>query len=376
MHGDAKMSASSGHFSRMISEDTPPATTVKQPTSAQTQIQHASFVLPSKFFEEAQRACATTDLSPQMDDTHLFDHTDTPKSLRRLRLVSPLMEFLTNIKNKATWIQLAGHKGSFIPGKGGILCKKTGERELKTYEALNDLVDEALLRHFVPLYYKNFELAGELYVELEDLLAKFNNPSIMDIKMGIRTFLENEVVKTSRRKDLLAKMVAIDPDEPTEEEKLLGITKLRYMEFREIRSSSRTLGFRIEGIKRTHEKACNDFKTVKTSDDAKDAINLFLPTEGPLRETVLKKFSERLYDLRDALEHSPFFSRLECVGSSLLFLYDQTGRVGIWMIDFGKTEMVEVSINHRVPWKLGNKEDGYLFGLDNLTGIFVGNSTR
>eukprot|EP00040_Diaphanoeca_grandis_P036894 m.237597 g.237597 ORF g.237597 m.237597 type:complete len:102 (+) comp33710_c2_seq3:46-351(+) len=68
--------------------------------------------------------------------------------------------------------------------------------------------------------------------------------------------------------------------------------------------------------------------------------------------------------------------RLECVGSSLLFLYDQTGRVGIWMIDFGKTEMVEVSINHRVPWKLGNKEDGYLFGLDNLTGIFVGNSTR
>jgi 1D-myo-inositol-triphosphate 3-kinase len=95
----------------------------------------------------------------------------------------------------------------------------------------------------------------------------------MDIKMGTRTFLESEVAKKSLRKDLLEKMMAIAPDEPTvravrvrvfhcvstlfflnsccfqEDEKENGITKLRYMSFRERLSSTSTLGFRVEGIK-------------------------------------------------------------------------------------------------------------------------------
>ncbi len=66
---------------------------------------------------------------------------------------------------------------------------------------------------------------------------------------GLRTFLESEVTKSSRRMDLLAKMVDLAPDEPTAEEKEKGITKLRYMMFRERLSSTNTLGFRIEAIK-------------------------------------------------------------------------------------------------------------------------------
>ncbi len=66
---------------------------------------------------------------------------------------------------------------------------------------------------------------------------------------GLRTFLESEVTKSSRRLDLLAKMVALDPDEPTAEEKENGVTKLRYMMFRERLSSTNTLGFRVEAIK-------------------------------------------------------------------------------------------------------------------------------
>ena len=46
------------------------------------------------------------------------------------------------------------------------------------------------------------------------------------------------------------KMTDIDPDEPTEEERTLqGITKPRYMQWRETISSTGSLGFRIEGIK-------------------------------------------------------------------------------------------------------------------------------
>ena len=58
------------------------------------------------------------------------------------------------------------------------------------------------------------------------------------------------------------------------------------------------------------------------------------------------------------------------VGTSLLFVYDRE-RVGIWLIDFGKTteisELVEGGqITHDKPWELGNYEDGYFFGLRSL----------
>lgn len=103
----------------------------------------------------------------------------------------------------------------------------------------------------------------------------------------------------------------------------------------------------------------------------------------------------RLKVIRSTLETSPFFKthevslfsstcnllQLSCeklsrvvaqvIGSSLLFVHDSKGRAKVWMIDFGKTMALAEGqeLDHRASWQEGNREDGYLFGLDCVVDI-------
>ena len=119
------------------------------------------------------------------------------------------------------------------------------------------------------------------FIQLQDCLSTFVKPSIMDCKIGVRTYLEEELAKAKEkpklRKDMFEKMIAVDPLAPTEEErKMKGVTKPRYMVWRETISSTATLGFRIEGVKKSDGTSSKEFKTTKTRDQVIDSFSDFL----------------------------------------------------------------------------------------------------
>ncbi|UMM12286.1 hypothetical protein L5515_001144 [Caenorhabditis briggsae] len=268
------------------------------------------------------------------------------------------------------WVQLSGHEGSIVPATPHTLYKKQcvncGEGR-----AYKNISKDPALDGFTPKYYNELEKNEEHFIEIEDLLQQFADPTktaIMDIKIGTRTFLESEVSNTKKRADLYEKMVTIDNDEPTEEERKCGaITKLRYMQFRERESSTAQLGFRIEAAKRLEGALEKNFKKVRT---VEDVTTTFMDFFGMQRSRVRKQLIERLKSMRKAIENSTFFNTHEVVGSSILIVFD-TEKVGCWMIDFAKSSPVPNgrTLNHRTNWVPGNNEDGYLIGIDNLVKI-------
>ncbi|XP_047507862.1 inositol-trisphosphate 3-kinase B isoform X2 [Pieris napi] len=278
--------------------------------------------------------------------------------------------FQTYKKQRYPWIQLAGHQGNFKAGPDqGTILKKLSPQEERCFK----LLMKDILRPYVPEYKGQVTCDdGELYLQLQDLLSDFDCPCVMDCKIGVRTYLEEELAKakekTKLRKDMYEKMIQIDPAAPTDEEhRSKGVTKPRYMIWRETISSTSTLGFRIDGVKKADGTSTKDFKTTKTREQILEAFKDFT---GSSRSAV-PKYLERLKNIRATLLESPFFRTHELIGSSLLFVHDKRG-ASIWMIDFAKTVPVpdDISIDHNSAWKVGNHEDGYLIGLNNLISIF------
>ncbi|XP_061599781.1 inositol-trisphosphate 3-kinase A [Cololabis saira] len=268
-------------------------------------------------------------------------------------------------RRKLSWVQLAGHKGNFKAADEGTILKKFSENEVQCFEKLSD---DSLFT-FIPGYHGVVEKDGEAFLHMTDLLTSFDLPNVMDCKMGVRTYLEEELVRARTRpkprEDLYKKMLEVDGNGPTPQEHCLrGVTKPRYMQWRETLSSTNTLGFRVEGIKK-HDGTCRtDFKKTRSKQDVIQVFKDFV--RGDVN--IIESYLSRLAEIRQALNTSDFFKQHEVIGSSLLFIHDHTGKAQVWIIDFGKTTALPEgqTLQHDVPWQEGNREDGYLLGLQSL----------
>ncbi|RVE48612.1 hypothetical protein evm_006683 [Chilo suppressalis] len=287
-------------------------------------------------------------------------------AINALELSAPASDAL--LKSRSEWFQLSGHPGSLAPAGPGTVWKRraAGDHpahnpERDAYEALASCPH---MRFAIPRYYRELEYGGERFIELQDLLHGFRDPHVMDIKMGTRTFLEDEVSNARARSDLYEKMVRLDPNAPTKAEHAAGaVTKLRYMQFREQRSSSAEQGFRIEAVKLPGQPPLTDLQNVREPQQLAATVARFLGKDERARHAL----AERLREIRDLFERSDFFKTHEIVGSSIFIIYDDE-RVGAWLIDFAKTRRVPegTQVDHRATWQQGNHEEGFLFGLDRL----------
>ncbi|XP_055390332.1 uncharacterized protein LOC129619217 isoform X1 [Condylostylus longicornis] len=309
------------------------------------------------------------------DTTNNKRETSSKKKTSGWRKIRNIVQwtpfFQTYKKQRYPWVQLAGHQGNFKAGpEQGTVLKKFCRKE----EICFQILMKDVLRPYVPEYKGQVTSEdGELFLQLQDLLSDFNQPCVMDCKIGVRTYLEEELLKAKEkpklRKDMYEKMIQIDPCAPNDEEhKAKGVTKPRYMVWRETISSTATLGFRIEGIKKSDGTSSKDFKTTKTKEQIKAAFKEFVenfPHSVP-------RYLQRLQAIRATLECSDFFKTHEVIGSSLLFVHDEK-QANIWLIDFAKTVSLPVNyqIDHNTTWKVGNREDGYLIGINNLIELFT-----
>ncbi|KAJ8280736.1 hypothetical protein GJAV_G00058390 [Gymnothorax javanicus] len=323
-------------------------------------------------FEESEDDFIGSDIEPNFTTAVCNNMLSSPddvsgsKSWRKLKTVVQCSPLVTSFKKR--WVQLAGHAGNFQAGEQGRVLKRFCENE---QQCLQKLMSDSL-RPFVPGYYGVEQHDEQAYNVMDDLLADFDSPSIMDCKMGSRTYLEEELVKAREkprlRRDMYEKMVAVEPEAPSaEEHSQQAVLKPRYMQWRETLSSTATLGFRIEGIKKADGTCNTNFKKTKHREQVMQALRDFVGGNTQ----ILKSYLQRLEHLRRELENSPFFRTHEVVGSSLLFVHDRSGRARVWMIDFGKTVALPppLRLDHCTPWVEGNREDGYLWGLDNLIDI-------
>lgn len=260
----------------------------------------------------------------------------------------------------------------------GVVLKIIDVTELEFYKLIT--ASNESLKKFIPEFGGETMLDGERFLRLQNVSAAFRHPYVMDCKIGTRTFVEKEASNKKPRTDLYKRAEATYGDVLTAEERQeKSITKYRWMSIHDECSTTRSLGFRVDGVAGQERIEKSVLAKMRTRADVVDFFSKdFFPrvTETSLRpelvrRTISQTLLRKLREFRQTVEESEIIKHHEVIGSSLLVVADSDGRCGVSLIDFAKTLPVPdgVHIDHRTPWRLGNHEDGILFGVDTLVSV-------
>jgi len=303
----------------------------------------------------------------------------------------------------------AGHGGTSIlkhvdknaqavPEFPRCIMKVYDETEAQRYEDLKESGDG--LTRFTARFFGEVDpedLPPDLdgrYMKLSNLLRKFkSHPHVMDCKLGVRSFGESEVSSTKMRTDLYERLVDLDPNAVTEEERAAGAcTKFRWMDFNDTLTTMRSLGFRVDGI--AHSGGQTTKKELKQLQNISDIVTCimdhFLPVPAPAaskskdgtaggrmqsiaaggwRLKAAASVLKQLREMRKVMHSSDFVKAHTFVGCSLLFVSEAQGpTAGVYLIDLAKTTPLPagIAIDHMKTWEIGNHEDGLFVGMDNI----------
>jgi len=290
----------------------------------------------------------------------------------------------------------AGNKDGFmrvendVDGKPRTILKELDENEYKIYTQLATSFADDPMQEFIPCCHGVREDLDEdgttlrRNLRMDNLLFNYKCPKVMDVKVGSRTFLESECMNKKPRADLFAKMLQNGLSEylTEEEQRVEQITKYRYLSTEDANTTSVELGYRIEGIagyrRRSRSRVKSELRAIRNQDDVRPQFQQFAEicatNDGQSEEsedevsaaTVARRIESRLRQFSAAAQCSAFVAQHEIIGSSVLLVADSTGHADVYWIDFAKTFPCSTGITHRSPWSLGNHEDGFFGGLENL----------
>lgn len=271
---------------------------------------------------------------------------------------------------------ISGHVANFRRDrKKGTLMKMTAASEADMYRKLHDSISG--ISKFLPQILSVKAAPGKrVILEMQDLTHNLEQPCMMDIKMGVRTFHLKDAAASAFRDDLLQKMLKVDANAATPEDLAAGgVTKLRYLRFREASTTTKELGFRIDALQLAHDVTTsdtlldvNEIRTSLTSSaEAADAICAWVQR----RQQLLSAFLAQLLSVRDAVERCDVCMSHALIRTSLLFIYSNaTNSIGVYIIDLAQANDAGSRLTHRDAWVEHSHEEGYLTGLDNLILIF------
>jgi len=291
---------------------------------------------------------------------------------------------LTELKENALMSTVAaGHEGAFLKlmsecdAKTGVsrwILKKLDRHEAKNYQELLALNDSLL--KIIPQY------GGVIgaHLKISNLLCDFQRwPHVLDMKLGARSFVEEEVNNTELRQDLFRKFQQLDPSGLTPEENERGsCTKYRWMNQNDVCTTLRMMCFRADGIANSPTGGSvskEELQQIQTIEDAAVVVSKhLLPHVGKeLQQCVVKDVLARLVEIKEVMRSSSFLTNHSLIGSSFMFIINRDGlKTGVYLIDLAKTTLIPktVQIDHMSPWVMGNYEDGIFLGVDNVIRVW------